>query len=205
MATSSYLIPAIRRLPGLINYFAGASPDGSTVNVSVWESDEASAARIHRRPRCLHVRSSSPQFALPLTCGRTSAAKRVSMASDHSVRGRPPRLHTTWDTPHSTAVASLRTTTSGVPMTYRSRTFSRGQANLPRLRRCPPYGREQAAKVCSLAAESKWIRTTVFGTVAANPWRSGQGRSYSRHGSSGAFWSGCVPWAGAFGEPVAPL
>jgi hypothetical protein len=40
MAASSYLIPAIRRLPGLISYFAGASPDGSMVNVSVWESDE---------------------------------------------------------------------------------------------------------------------------------------------------------------------
>ncbi|SRR5260370_1390033 len=43
MATRSYLIPAIRRLPGLISYFAGASPDGSMVNVSVWESDAHAA------------------------------------------------------------------------------------------------------------------------------------------------------------------
>ena len=43
MAISSYLIPAIRRLPGLISYFAGAAPDGSMVNVSVWESDEHAA------------------------------------------------------------------------------------------------------------------------------------------------------------------
>lgn len=43
MATSSYLIPAIRRLPGLISYYSGASPDGSMVNVSVWESDEHAA------------------------------------------------------------------------------------------------------------------------------------------------------------------
>src|SRR5258708_34921938 len=42
-ATSSYLIPAIRRLPGLISYFVGASPDGSMVNVSVWDSDEHAA------------------------------------------------------------------------------------------------------------------------------------------------------------------
>ncbi len=27
-------------LPGLIGYYAGASPDGSMVHVSVWESDE---------------------------------------------------------------------------------------------------------------------------------------------------------------------
>jgi len=43
VATSSYLIPAIQRLPGLISYFAGASPDGSMVNVSVWDSNEHAA------------------------------------------------------------------------------------------------------------------------------------------------------------------
>jgi hypothetical protein len=39
-ATSRYLIPAIKKLPGLISYYAGASPDGSMVHVSIWESDE---------------------------------------------------------------------------------------------------------------------------------------------------------------------
>jgi len=43
VATSLYLIPAIQRLPGLISYFAGASPDGSMVNVSVWDSNEHAA------------------------------------------------------------------------------------------------------------------------------------------------------------------
>jgi hypothetical protein len=40
---SEYLIPAIRRLPGLIHWYAGVSPDGSIVNVSVWDSDEHAA------------------------------------------------------------------------------------------------------------------------------------------------------------------
>lgn len=40
VATGRYLIPAITKLPGLISYYAGASPDGSMVHVSVWESDE---------------------------------------------------------------------------------------------------------------------------------------------------------------------
>ena len=40
VATSRYLIPAITKLPGLISYYAGASPDGSVVHVSIWESDE---------------------------------------------------------------------------------------------------------------------------------------------------------------------
>jgi hypothetical protein len=40
VATSRYLIPAIKKLPGLISYYAGASPGGSAVHVSVWESDQ---------------------------------------------------------------------------------------------------------------------------------------------------------------------
>jgi hypothetical protein len=37
---SAYLIPAIKRLPGLIHYYTGVSPEGSIVAVSVWDSDE---------------------------------------------------------------------------------------------------------------------------------------------------------------------
>jgi hypothetical protein len=38
IATSHYLIPAIKQLPGLISYNAATSPDGSVVHVSIWES-----------------------------------------------------------------------------------------------------------------------------------------------------------------------
>lgn len=37
--TATYLVPAIKRLSGLAAYFAGASPAGSIVHVSLWESD----------------------------------------------------------------------------------------------------------------------------------------------------------------------
>jgi hypothetical protein len=40
---SRYLIPAIERLPGLIHWYAGVSPAGSIVNVSVWDSDAHAA------------------------------------------------------------------------------------------------------------------------------------------------------------------
>jgi len=40
MATGRYLTPAIKKLPGLISYYACASPEGSMVHVSIWESDE---------------------------------------------------------------------------------------------------------------------------------------------------------------------
>jgi hypothetical protein len=37
--TGSYLMPAIRSLPGLLGYFAAVSPSGSIVHVSIWDSD----------------------------------------------------------------------------------------------------------------------------------------------------------------------
>ena len=40
MRTSEYLIPAIKRLPGLIHFYAGVSPEGSAVQVSIWDSEE---------------------------------------------------------------------------------------------------------------------------------------------------------------------
>ena len=40
---SGYLVPAIQRLPGLIHWYAGVSPEGSIINVSVWDSDEHAA------------------------------------------------------------------------------------------------------------------------------------------------------------------
>jgi len=41
--TSEYIIPAIRRLSGLIHFYAGVSPKGSIVQVSVWDTDEHAA------------------------------------------------------------------------------------------------------------------------------------------------------------------
>jgi len=35
-----YLAPAIARLDGLLGYYAGTSPDGSIVDISLWDSDE---------------------------------------------------------------------------------------------------------------------------------------------------------------------
>jgi len=38
--TGTFLIPAISRLPGLLHYAAGASPSGTIVHVSIWDTDE---------------------------------------------------------------------------------------------------------------------------------------------------------------------
>jgi hypothetical protein len=41
--TSAYIISAIRRLPGLLRFYAGVSPKGSIVQISVWDTDEHAA------------------------------------------------------------------------------------------------------------------------------------------------------------------
>ena len=51
---SGYLIPAIQRLPGLIHWYAAVSPQGSVVNVSVWDSEEMAAVGITFTPIINH-------------------------------------------------------------------------------------------------------------------------------------------------------
>ncbi len=54
--TSEYLIPAIQRLPGLIHFYAGVSPQGSAVQVSVWDSGEHAAQLDHLKEMIVDAR-----------------------------------------------------------------------------------------------------------------------------------------------------
>jgi hypothetical protein len=45
--TSRYLIPAVNQLPGLIHFYAGVSPDGSMLQLSIWDSEEHSEQLNH--------------------------------------------------------------------------------------------------------------------------------------------------------------
>jgi hypothetical protein len=56
LATSRYLIPAIKELPGLISFYGGASPDGSMVNVSIWESEEHARQLDHLKEMIVDAR-----------------------------------------------------------------------------------------------------------------------------------------------------
>ena len=47
MKTSDYLRPAVKQLPGLIHFYAGVSPDGTMLQVSIWDSEEHSAQLNH--------------------------------------------------------------------------------------------------------------------------------------------------------------
>lgn len=40
---SEYLVPAIERLPGFLHMYAGVSPEGSFVQISVWDTEEHAA------------------------------------------------------------------------------------------------------------------------------------------------------------------
>lgn len=54
--TSEYLIPAIRRLPGLLHWFAGVSPEGSFLQVSVWDSEEHAKQMDHLKEMTVDAR-----------------------------------------------------------------------------------------------------------------------------------------------------
>ena len=53
---SEYLIPAITRLPGLVHWYAGVSPQGSIINVSVWDTDEHASQMNHLKEMVVDAR-----------------------------------------------------------------------------------------------------------------------------------------------------
>jgi hypothetical protein len=54
--TSAFLIPAIKKLPGLISYVAATSPSGSVVHVSVWDSDDHAQQMGHLKEMIVDAR-----------------------------------------------------------------------------------------------------------------------------------------------------
>src|SRR6185437_12350884 len=56
IATGRYLIPAIKKLPGLIRYYAATSPSGSMVHVSIWDSDEHAQQLNHLKEMIVDAR-----------------------------------------------------------------------------------------------------------------------------------------------------
>lgn len=65
--TSEYLIPAIKRLPGLIHFCAGVSPDGSAVQVSVWDTDEHARQLDHLREMTVAARGEAEAVGVTFT------------------------------------------------------------------------------------------------------------------------------------------
>lgn len=54
--TGKYLIPAISALGGLAGYFAAASPSGSMVHVSLWNSDADAQQMATLKPMIVNAR-----------------------------------------------------------------------------------------------------------------------------------------------------
>jgi hypothetical protein len=53
---ADYLEPAIRRLPGLIHWYSGVSPDGALAQVSVWDSVEHAKQMDHLKEMVITAR-----------------------------------------------------------------------------------------------------------------------------------------------------
>ena len=65
--TSAYLIPAIKRLPGLIHFYAGVSPEGSAVQVSLWDSDEHASQLDHLTEMIVTARGEAEAVGVTFT------------------------------------------------------------------------------------------------------------------------------------------
>jgi len=65
--TSEYLIPAVKRLPGLIHFYAGVSRDGSMLQVSVWDSEEHSAQLNHLKEMVVVARREMEAIGVTFT------------------------------------------------------------------------------------------------------------------------------------------
>ncbi|MFC1416099.1 hypothetical protein ACEZDE_05530 [Streptacidiphilus sp. N8-3] len=65
--TGRYLIPAIKKLPGLVSYYAGVAPDGSVVHVSVWESDEHARQMSRLKEIIVDARQDAERAGVTLT------------------------------------------------------------------------------------------------------------------------------------------
>ena len=57
--TGEYLIPAIRGLSGVLGYFVAASPSGSMVHVSLWESEEKAQQMAQLREMVVNARQAA--------------------------------------------------------------------------------------------------------------------------------------------------
>jgi len=65
--TSEYLIPAVSRLPGLIHFYAGVSPEGSIVQMSVWDSDEHASQLDHLTEMAVTARAEAEAVGVTFT------------------------------------------------------------------------------------------------------------------------------------------
>lgn len=65
--TSQYLIPAVSQLPGLIRFYAGVSPDGSMLQVSIWDSEEHSAQLNHLKEMVVVARGEMEAIGVTFT------------------------------------------------------------------------------------------------------------------------------------------
>ena len=65
--TGVYLVPAIKALPGLINYFSAVSPTGSMVHVSIWDSEEHAQQLSHLKVMIVDARQAAEAVGVSFT------------------------------------------------------------------------------------------------------------------------------------------
>lgn len=64
---SEYLIPAIEQQAGLLHFYSGASPEGSMVQVSIWDTDEHAAQLNHLKEMVVIARGEAEAIGVKFT------------------------------------------------------------------------------------------------------------------------------------------
>lgn len=54
-----FLIPAIKKLPGLIHFYAACSPTGNMVHVSIWDTEEHAKQLDHLKEMIVDARNAA--------------------------------------------------------------------------------------------------------------------------------------------------
>ncbi|RDU96692.1 hypothetical protein [Trinickia dinghuensis] len=62
-----YLIPAIKKLPGLIHYYAACSPKGSMIHVSIWDTDEHAQQMSHLKEMIVDAKNDAEKVGVVFT------------------------------------------------------------------------------------------------------------------------------------------
>jgi hypothetical protein len=65
--TSEYLIPAVKQQPGLLHFYSGVVPEGTMVQISVWDTEEHAKQLDHLREMVVVARAEAEAAGVTFT------------------------------------------------------------------------------------------------------------------------------------------
>ena len=111
--TGDYLIPAITQLNGLIGYYAGASPSGSIVHVSLWQTNDHADQMGRLKEMIIDARRDSEAIGVSFVpIVNYPIAWKTSTANETGERAVIRVARTDWDPAHFDQATEINQRTS---------------------------------------------------------------------------------------------